>query len=208
MNASNTPRSAAPIPMDKTLHPLLESLQGGDRRSIGKSNDVVKRLLHDPALFDVLISGMLLHDPLIRMRCADAAEKVTAIHPEYLVAYKPLLLNTLAKVEQPEVQWHVAPMLARLPLSAAEQKAVIDILLAQMNSRSSIVKTFATQALFDLAKRYPRLQPLALRHIQELTVSGTPAMKARGRKLLTRLLRPPPTGRIAPRLRSEPRRHE
>lgn len=173
--------------MKKTLHPILETLKDGDRRSIGKSNDVVKRVLRDPALFDVLISGMLLDDPLIRMRCADAAEKVTAIHPEYLAAYKPVLLNTLSKVEQQEVRWHIAPMLARLPLSAAQQKTVAAILLAQMNSRSSIVKTFAMQALFDLAARYPRLKPLALRHIRELTVSGTPAMKARGRKLLAKL---------------------
>lgn len=171
---------------------MLAILKGGDRRSIGKSNDVMKRVLREPALFDVLISGLLLHDPLIRMRCADAAEKVTAIHPEYLAAYKPVLLNTLSKVEQQEVQWHLAPMLVRLQLSGAEQKIVVDILLAQMNSRSSIVKTFAMQALFDLAARYPELQPLAVRHIRELTVIGTAAMKARGRKLLAKLDRQQP----------------
>jgi hypothetical protein len=71
-------------------------------------------------LIDVLVAGMLLHDPLIRMRCADAAEKITAIHPEYLAPHKALLLQTLSKVEQPQVRWHVAPMLARLPLSATE----------------------------------------------------------------------------------------
>jgi len=36
---------------------------------------------------------MRLDDPLIRMRCADAAEKVTAIRPDYLVPYKQLLLS-------------------------------------------------------------------------------------------------------------------
>jgi hypothetical protein len=168
------------------MHPVLAALKGGDRRSIVKSNDVVARVLNDPTLFDVLVSGMLLRDPLLRMRCADAAEKITAIHPEYLVPYKSLLLKSLSKIEQQEMQWHVAPMLVRLPLSAREQKAVVDILLAQMNSRSSIVKTLAMQALFDLAMRYPALQPLALRHIRELTVIGTPAMKARGKKLLAK----------------------
>lgn len=68
---------------------------------------------------------MRLDDSLIRMRCADAAEKVTAIHPEYLIPYKKLLLETLSGIEQPEVRWHVAPMLARLPLSEAEQGAAV-----------------------------------------------------------------------------------
>jgi hypothetical protein len=177
------------------MHPILASLSGGDRRSIARSNEVVTRVLNHPALFDVLVSGMLLDDPLLRMRCADAAEKITAIHPEYLVPYKSVLLKTLSKIEQQEMQWHVAPMLVRLPLSAREQKVVADILFAQMGSRSSIVKTLAMQALFDLAMRNPALQPLALRHIRELAVIGTPAMKARGKKLLARLTRALPAGR-------------
>jgi len=172
------------------MHPILKSLKGGNRRSIGKSNDVVTRVLNDPALLDVVVSGMLLEDPLLRMRCADAAEKITAIHPAYLAPYKSVLLNTLSKCEQQEMQWHVAPMLARLPLSAREQKAVVNILIAQTNSRSSIVKTLAMQALFDLGMRNAALQPLALRHIRRLTDIGTPAMKARGRKLLMKRARP------------------
>lgn len=146
-------------------------------------------VLKEPTLFDALFSGMFMDDPLIRMRSADAAEKVTAIHPEYLASYKKALLTSLAKVEQPEVRWHVAPMLARLPLSKSEQAAVIDALTGYLNDRSSIVKTFAMQALYDLAERYKALRPIALAHIQERVAIGTPAMKARGRKLLAKLNR-------------------
>lgn len=162
-------------------------LKGDDRRSIGRSNEVVTRVLKDQELFEPLFSGMLTGDPIIRMRSADVAEKVTAIHPEYLVPHKGVLLNTLSNVEQAEVRWHVAPMLARLPLSEAEQTAVVDILTTYMNDRSSIVKTFAMQALCDLAERYEVLRPVALLHIKELVVIGTPAMKARGKMLLAKL---------------------
>lgn len=171
------------------MHPLLKVLGGGDKRSLGKANAVAARALKEPALFDVLISGMLLADPLIRMRCADAAEKVTATHPEYLAPHKRMLLKTLSAIEAPEMQWHVAPMLARLPLSPAELKTAVNILLRQTNSHSSIVKTLAMQALFDLAARHSTLRPMARRHIEELTHIGTPAMKARGRKLLSRFKR-------------------
>jgi hypothetical protein len=123
------------------------------------------------------------------MRCADAAEKVTAVHLEYLAPYKHSVLKSLAKVEQAEVRWHVALMLARLPLSASEQTEVINLLTVYMNDRSSIVKTFAMQALYDLAVRYEALRPVALIHIKELIAIGTPAMKARGKKLLANLNR-------------------
>jgi len=49
------------------------------------------------------------------------------------------------------------------------------------------VKTCAMQALADLTRQGPDLRPALLRQLQQLTVSGTPAMRARGRKLLGEL---------------------
>jgi len=71
--------------------------------------------------------------------------------PELLVPYKKKLLQQFSKLEQQEVRWHVAPMLARLPLSGTEETAVLDILLSYTNDRSAIVKTMAMQALADIA---------------------------------------------------------
>jgi hypothetical protein len=173
----------------RSMPPSLEMLKGGDRRSIGRSNEVVTRVLNEPELFDTLFSGMLTDDPLIRMRSADAAEKVTAIHPEYLIPHKGVLLEILSKAEQAEVRWHAAPMLVRVPLSEEEQAAVVDILTSYMNDRSSIVKALAMQSLGDLAERYVALRPVVLLHIKEQVVIGTPAMKARSKKLLATLNR-------------------
>jgi hypothetical protein len=132
----------------------------------------------------VLFQGIASTDPVLRMRCADAAEKVTASRPELLLPYKATLLNRLSGIEQQEVRWHVAPMLARLALSGTEKRKVFKILLSYTNDRSSIVKTMAMQALVDMATRYPHFMPEAKQHIEELIVTGTPAMKARGRKLI------------------------
>lgn len=157
------------------MHPIPHMLQGGDRRSIGKSNAVAARVVKEPELMDVLFSGMLMDDPVLRMRCADAAEKVGVLHPEYLAPHKPVLLKALAQAQQAGVRWHVAPMLACLPLSQAEQAMVVKILTGYLNDRSSIVKTFAMQALSDLALRHETLRPAVLRHLKELVVTGTPA---------------------------------
>lgn len=171
------------------MHPLLKSLTGGDRRSIGESNRAASLVLEQPELIEVLVEGMESADPVLRTRSADAMEKVTAVRPELLVPYKKKLLRKFSKVEQQEVRWHVAPMLARLPLSKTEETAVLNILLSYTNDRSSIVKTMAMQALADIALRSLRFLPEVQRHIEELTATGTPAMKARGKKLLKQLLK-------------------
>ena len=81
----------------------------------------------------------------------------------------------------------MAQMLPRLNLNHKENMAVIDILLTYLPGNSSIVNTFVMQAFSDIAKSDKKLRPLLLVHINELTTTGTLAMKARGKKLLTEL---------------------
>ena len=135
----------------------------------------------------MLFQGLETPDPILRMRCADAIEKVTANRPELLLPFKKTILNRLSKLEQQEVRWHVAPMLARLPLTEAEEVTVVNVLLGYTNDRSSIVKTLSMQALADIALRSHRLLPEIKQHIEELSIIGTPAMKARSKKLLKSL---------------------
>ena len=175
---------------DLRANTVLQLLSGGDRRSIGESNRVAAMARDQPELIEVLIQGIESADPVLRMRCADAMEKATADRPELLVPYKRKLLRELSQIEQREVRWHVAPMLARLPLSKSEEVFVMRTLLAYTADSSSIVKTMAMQALVDLACRSRQLLPEIERHIQELTAVGTPAMKSRGRKLLAKLDKP------------------
>jgi hypothetical protein len=163
---------------------ILRKLKGGDRRSIGRSSEVVTDVLADPRLFGALFAGLSADDPVVRARAADAVEKISVIHPEYLRPYRATLVGELARCEQKEVRWHVHQMLPRLWWNARERQEVCDILTDYLRDSSSIVKTFAMQALADLAARAPDLRPAVLRQLQKLTVSGTPAMRARGRKLL------------------------
>ncbi len=79
---------------------ILASLSGGDRRSTGRSDEIVTVVLADPALFGQLIAGLSNPDPLIRMRTADAAEKVTLQRPELLQPYKEQLLDQVSAIEQ------------------------------------------------------------------------------------------------------------
>lgn len=169
------------------MHAILNMLAGGDRRSIGRSNEVVALVLEKPELFAVLMSGISLPDPLLRMRCADAAEKISIKHPEYLVPYKQLLIEGLSRIDQKEVRWHIAAMLPRLPLNEDERQRVTGILRNYTNDSSSIVNTFAMQALADIAEQDKNLRPGVLKQIEALCETGTPAMRARGKRLLQKL---------------------
>jgi hypothetical protein len=48
------------------MQSILEKLKGGDRRSLGKAHEVAAE-----------VQGILYPDPVVRMRAADAVEKIT-----------------------------------------------------------------------------------------------------------------------------------
>jgi hypothetical protein len=123
------------------------------------------------------------------MRAADAAEKVTRRRPELLTPFKKELLGLMTEATEQEMRWHLAAMVPRLPLNAAERELAISSLNTYLEDRSSIVKTFALQGLADLAQGDPTIQPTVVEILREATRNGTPAMKARSRKLLIRLER-------------------
>jgi hypothetical protein len=130
---------------------------------------------------------MLEDDPLIRMRSADAVEKITARHPEYLQPYKAKLIREVAASTQQEVRWHVAQMIPRLDLDPVELEIVVEILLTYLDDSSKIVNTFSMQALADLAEQQPDLRPRIIPYLEGLTRTGSPAMRNRGQKLLKQL---------------------
>jgi len=166
---------------------LLTLLEGGDRRSIGRADQVAVAVSRNRALFPTLMQGWWSDDPLVRMRAADATEKVTRKNPDLLTAYKKQLLKLLPDVEQQELRWHLAALVPRLPLSRRQRCLAASSLRCYLQDRSSIVKTCALQALADLAKDDSTMRPEVKKLLCQSLRNGTPAMKARSRKLLRQL---------------------
>lgn len=166
---------------------ILSQLGGGDRRSIGRSNLVVRRVLADPRKFGDIIQGLSADDLLVRMRCADVAEKVSVIHAEWLQPYKRLLLDFASHATQQELRWHLAQMLPRLKLSSKERRAAVATMFEYLNDKSRIVKTFSMQALADFANDDSRLRGQLLPLFESVERTGSPAMRARARRLVVRL---------------------
>ena len=163
---------------------IAAMLKGGDRRSIGRSNEVKKLVLRQPGRLAELLKCLWNEDPVVRMRAADAAEKITVSRPELLKSCKQELLGLLDEAEQIELRWHLALMVPRLSLSGPERARAAKALQRYLEDRSSIVKTFALQGLADLAKQDACLREPVRRTLEESFRAGTAAMKARARKLL------------------------
>jgi hypothetical protein len=168
---------------------ILALLKGADRRTIGRADEVAAMVRKNPKLFEQLVAGLWSPDARVRMRAADAAEKVTRENHEFLRPYKEELLGLMSETPEQELRWHLAVMVPRLELSLKEKQRAISWLHAYLEDRSSIVKTFALQGLADLAREDSSLVPGVTETLREATRSGTPAMKARSRKLLMGLER-------------------
>ena len=177
----------------RSSNSILALLGGGDRRSVCRSvcraDEVAAIVSHRLNLFPELMTGMWSDDPVLRMRAADAAEKVSRKNPELLKPYKAELLGLMAEADQQELRWHLGAIVPRLPLNYRERHRAAASLEDYLEDRSSIVKTFALQGLTDLAKNDPDLRPPVVERLREAERSGTPAMRARSRKLLPRLER-------------------
>jgi hypothetical protein len=166
------------------LQPLSVLLKGKDRRSIGRANEVAELVLREPGRFRELVKCLWSDDPVLRMRAADAAEKVTVQKPRLLVPFKAELLGLLSEAEQKDLRWHLALMIPRLSLTRPERRRVGEELKRYLEDSSSIVKTFALQGLTEIAADDAALRPQVRELLEQSVRTGTPAMKARARKLL------------------------
>jgi len=167
---------------------LVGMLKGGDHRSIGRADEVVDIVLSSPDLFDEVFNGILSDDSLFRMRCADAAEKIARKRPDLLAPYKKMLIEQVSSIDQQEVQWHFAQMMAYLEYTDEEEARVVEILHGLLSSKSRIVVVSSLDTLTELATRNASLRESVIKDIELAMENGAPSVKSRGKRLLGRLL--------------------
>lgn len=164
---------------------LLLQLKGGDLRSIGRADEVAKKIGKDQKLFDEVFQGIFAVNSIIRMRAADVCEKVSQKYPDLLKKHKSKILNNLNNFEQQEVRWHVALMISYLKLNKLEsEKVFMELSKWIINDKSRIVKVNSMQALAEIAinNAYFKLKTTSL--IKKQIKTGIPSLMSRGKKLL------------------------
>jgi|APFre7841882724_1041349.scaffolds.fasta_scaffold22002_2 hypothetical protein len=168
------------------MHPLLQQLRGGDLRSIGRSNAVVHEVLAHPELMTALLAGISNTDPLVRMRSADAFEKVTAFRPELAQWSAQQVLALLTRPQPKEVLWHLLQIAPRVQWLPRQLQAVLQAVKAAHKNDSSIVKASALQAAVELLPQAPSGRASVSRRLRAAEASSVPALAARARKLRRR----------------------
>ena len=163
---------------------LLDKLKGGDLRSIGRSNAVVRQIHGQPA-FDQLFKGMFDDDRLVVMRSADAIEKITALTPRYLKPHKKSLIRLIRSARDKELKWHLALLVSRVALGQIEIGEIWHRVTgwATDGNESKIVRVNSVQCLFELLKQYPRLTSDFRQTLVNLESQGVPSITARIKKL-------------------------
>lgn len=131
---------------------LVERLSGGSARSLGDTEAVVAEVLADPGLVSELLGCVLDADEIVRMRASDALEKVARVRSDPLAPYAERLLTQVAEIDQPSVRWHLAQLLAEVPLDAGQRSRALRLLRWMLAEESDwIVLTCAMSAATDLA---------------------------------------------------------
>lgn len=157
---------------------------GKDLRS-NKRNKLVIERIQDQHAFDELFSFLFHHERPLVMRTADAIEKITKAHPEFLSIHKEQIFRLLQSADHIELKWHIAQLLPRLQLTSEELEHAWKTLSywVQNPNEGKIVRINALQSLYDLSLLHPALRPSFLNVFTRLEHERAPSLQARMKKL-------------------------
>lgn len=170
---------------------IAQSLTGGDRRSIGRSNDVVSYVQHHKSALPELVAALTNKEAVVRMRAADVLEKSSASHAEWLGPFAQDIMIAAAERGEKEICWHAAQILPRLELDALRKEAEIDLLFGFLDEESRILRAFALTGLVQFAQGDRALRERVMPLVRSASKSGVPSLEARAKKLRKQLGKEP-----------------
>jgi len=175
---------------------FLDILAAGEKtNSLGRTNEVIDTVLRDQSRLEELYQCLFSQDAWVRMRAADALEKVCREHPDWILPYIDRLARDFSTSTQASIQWHMAQIYRQVHLTDAQQKMAATW-LAQLLSHKDADWIAAANAMDTLAQftkngRYPAAKMIDLLHVQKQHKSN--AVIKRATKYLAELTEHRPT---------------
>ncbi len=167
-----------------TFERVKEMLSGGDRRMIGRADEAAALAIEAPAFRECLVEALSGTDMLVRMRAADALEKVSRARPDIVEPFKARLLAVAPKESQQELRWHLAQMLPRLGLDPSQRQAAVEAFESYLSDKSAIVRAWSLNAIAEIAAQDRRFAALADRLLAEALRSPSAAVRTRAQLIL------------------------
>lgn len=165
-----------------TLEKILED--GGDRRSLAHNERVIRKI-KTQSDFDALFALLSHKSRLIVMRAVDAIEKITSTKPQYLKKHKAALMEIFFFSGVPELKWHTARLIIRIPLNHAEFSWVWYVLDNWIKDRnnSKLVRVAALQSMYEMAQMNPDYCRKFRKISQKMEEENIPSVNARLRNI-------------------------
>ena len=146
---------------------------GGKSNSLGEVNEVIELVLDDRVRLEELYMCLFDEDAWIRMRAADALEKICRVHPAWIEPYIDRMQADLSDSQQASIQWHLAQIYQQVNLTAAQKQHALSWLTKLLSSNKIdwivAANSMKTLAYFMQKGDYPkeamiRLLTLQLHH--------------------------------------------
>lgn len=173
--------------MNESFSQMLHT--GGHANSLGEVPKVIQIVLDDQQRLHELYDCLFDQDAWVRMRAADALEKVCRVHADWLAPYIDKLARDFSGNSQPSIQWHMAQIYAQVSLTG-QQKATAILWLKNLLSSKDIDWIVAANAMTTLVQftkdgSFPKDQMLQLLAVQQQHKSS--AVVRRATKFLAEL---------------------
>jgi len=164
-------------------------MHGGHANSLGRVNEVIEIVLSEKSRLDELYNCLFHEDAWVRMRAADALEKICRKQPDWLLPYIDRFQDELSSSTQPSIQWHLAQIYEQVSLTDKQKQAAQNWLQALLTTKDVdwIVAANAMDALAKFTKdgSFPASDMTKLLKIQQHHKSN--AVIRRATKLLAAL---------------------
>lgn len=162
----------------------LESmLSGGHPNSLGRTLEVVARVLAAPERLPDLFDCYTSPDEVVRMRVSNALKRISGEQPELLLPWLDHLLGQVSKIEQASAQWTLATIFEKLEfgMSPGQKSGATAVMQANLeNCHDWIVLNTTMETLASWARNDARLKTWLLPRLQRLATDkrGSVSRKA------------------------------
>jgi len=131
-----------------------------------------------------LVRRLRDEDKAVVERVARTLKKIAERDGAALYAWRKRLLEEAFRAGDVRVQWNLTIVLGKMPLKGADKSLAVELMFERLRDKSGLNRTMAMQALMDLSQEDEGLRARVMPIVRQSLEGGTPAMRARARKLL------------------------
>lgn len=171
----------ATAPSDERFEDMLA---GGHPNSLGRTVEVVGRVLADPARFEDLLDCYRSADPVVRLRTSSALKRIEPERHDLLVGAVDRLIEEVGRLDQPSAQWTLAQLFGRLAADLSPDQRTRALALMERNLAEAhdwIVLTTTIDTLCDWAAADPDLAGRIVPHLERLSADPRRSVAGRAR---------------------------